>query len=308
MTETKNIDRAYKFYTLERFKEECEKKPQMGVKIGVNAIDEIFNIQCGYFGILQAPSGQGKSSFLNFIGSQMGLLHGWKTLYWSKEAEDFIQINELVKLYSVGNDKEKALKVMSEHTLMIDEEINTLDDLLACIEFAIKEHGVKLVILDNATNLESLMGYDITNEEKKELIEKLRDFAHKKEIAVLLAVHTTKLKQGEEQTANSGYGTVHYLNACDYMIGIKIENKGVTKISTLKIRYSWLGVLREERYIGYDPHTLKYFDLDEQPKDGVDFIFEEEERRKTAKKVMKKAVKFSDDNDEALDEIFGKVK
>lgn len=167
MTETKNIDRAYKFYTLERFKEECEKKPQMGLKIGVNAIDEIFNIQCGYFGILQAPSGQGKSSFLNFIGSQMGLLHGWRTLYWSKEAEDFIQINELVKLYSVDNDKENALKLMSEHTLMIDEEISTLDDLLGCITQAIEEHGVKLVILDNATNLESLMGYDISNEEKK---------------------------------------------------------------------------------------------------------------------------------------------
>ena len=299
MTETKNIDRAYKFYTLERFKEECEKKPQMGLKIGVNAIDEIFNIQCGYFGILQAPSGQGKSSFLNFIGSQMGLLHGWRTLYWSKEAEDFIQINELVKLYSVDNDKENALKLMSEHTLMIDEEISTLDDLLGCITQAIEEHGVKLVILDNATNLESLMGYDISNEEKKELIEKLRDFAHNKHIAVLLAVHTTKLKQGEEQTANSGYGTVHYLNACDYMIGIKIENNGVTKISTLKIRYSWLGLMREERHIGYNPHTLKYFDLDKQPKDGVDVIFEEEEeRKKIAKKIMKKAVKISNDDEE----------
>ena len=94
MTETKNIDREFKFYSLERFKEECKKKPKMGLKIGVNAIDELFNIQCGYFGILQAPSGEGKSSFLNFIGSQMGLLHDWRTLYWSKEAEDFIQINE----------------------------------------------------------------------------------------------------------------------------------------------------------------------------------------------------------------------
>lgn len=299
MTETNNINREFKFYTLERFKEECEKKPQMGLKIGVNAIDELFNIQCGYFGILQAPSGQGKSSFLNFIGSQMGLLHGWRTLYWSKEAEDFIQINELVKLYSVDNDKENALKLMSEHTLMIDDDIDTLDDLLACITQAIEKHGVKLVILDNATNLESLMGYDITNEEKKELIEKLRDFAHIKQIAVLLAVHTIKLKQGEEQTANSGYGTIHYLNACDYMIGIKIEKNGLTKISTLKIRYSWLGLMREERHIGYNPHTLKYFDLDEQPKDGVDAIFEEEERRKRiAKKIMKKAVKISNDDEE----------
>ena len=298
MNETNNIDKTYKFYTLERFKEECEKKPKMGLKIGVNAIDEIFNIQCGYFGILQAPSGQGKSSFLNFIGSQMGLLHGWRTLYWSKETIDSIQINELVKLYSVENDKEKALKVMSEHTLMIDEEISTLDDLLVCITQAIEEHGVKLVILDNATNLESLMGYDISNEEKKELIEKLRDFAHIKQIAVLLAVHTTKLKQGEEQTANSGYGTVHYLNACDYMIGIKIENRGVTKISTLKIRYSWLGILKEERYIGYDPHTLKYFDLDEVPKDGVDAIFEEEERKRIAKKAMKKAINISNEDEE----------
>ena len=275
-----------------------KKKPQMGLKIGVNAIDELFNIQCGYFGILQAPSGQGKSSFLNFIGSQMGLLHNWRTLYWSKETIDSIQINELVKLYSVDNNKEKALKLMSEHTLMIDEEINTLDDLLACIEYAIKEHGVKLVILDNATNLESLMGYDITNEEKKELIEKLRDFAHIKQIAVLLAVHTIKLKQGEEQTANSGYGTIHYLNACDYMIGIKIEKNGLTKISTLKIRYSWLGLMREERYVGYNSHTLKYFDLDQQPKDGVDAIFEEEERKKIAKKIMKKAVKIVDDDEE----------
>lgn len=126
----------------------------------------------------------------------------------------------------------------------------------------------------------------------------MRDFAHNKHIAVLLAVHTTKLKQGEEQTANSGYGTVHYLNACDYMIGIKIENNGVTKISTLKIRYSWLGLMREERYVGYNSHTLKYFDLDQQPKDGVDAIFEEEERKKIAKKIMKKAVKISNDDEE----------
>ena len=227
-----------------------------GYKCGVKSIDDIMRIDKQTLTTLVATPASGKSTFTNFYGYRMGVQNNWKTLYIATETPQDRQCRMLSILF------QSAAKA-SEFSILYDYDFSNWQDLLDMIKDAKETYGVDMVVIDNFTMLQHLIG-EINTTNIARALSDLKQASIVNDIAVILVTHPTKLIEGQEVTAYSVNGSANFYNISDFMFSLKISDYEAkeTTIKVLKVRDSAKGVMGGKCVLKYNPVHLTYSDTD----------------------------------------------
>ena len=198
----------------------------------------------------------GKSTFTNFYGYRMGVTHNWRTLYLASETAKNDQAQKLSTLYG-------SYTKASEHSIIL-EGLTNWDELIQAIKAAKEAYNIDLVIVDNFTMLQHLIGGEINTTNIGKAISTLKQAAIDTDTAIILVAHTTKLTEGQKVTAYSVNGSANFFNISDFMFSIEISDHEAkeTTINVLKLRDDAKGVMNGKCVLKYNTITRKYTDSD----------------------------------------------
>ena len=232
-----------------------------GYKCGLSKLDKIMRIDKQTLTTLVATPASGKSTFTNFYGYRMAKYNGWKTLYIATETPQDRQCRMLSILF------QSAAKA-SEFSVLYDYDFSDWQDLLDMIKDAKETYGVDMVVIDNFTMLQHLIG-EINTTNIARALSALKQASIDNDIAVILVTHPTKLIEGQEVTAYSVNGSANFYNISDFMFSLKISDYEAkeTTIKVLKVRDSAKGVMGGKCVLKYNPVHLTYSDTDSKPAD-----------------------------------------
>lgn len=233
-----------------------------GYKCGVKSIDDIMRIDKQTLTTLVATPASGKSTFTNFYGYRMALNNNWKTLYIATETPQDRQCRMLSILF------QSAAKA-SEFSVLYDYDFSDWNDLLMMIKDAKETYGVDMVVIDNFTMLQHLIG-EVNTTNIARALSALKQASIDNDIAVMLVTHPTKLIEGQEVTAYSVNGSANFYNISDFMFSLKISDYEAkeTTIKVLKVRDSAKGVMGGKCVLKYNPVHLTYSDTDSSTEDS----------------------------------------
>lgn len=228
-----------------------------GYKCGLSSFDKIMRIDKQTLTTLVATPCSGKSSFSNFYGYQMGVTHNWRTLYLASETAKNDQAQKLSTLYG-------SYTKASEHSIILEGNLTNWDELIQSIKAAKEAYNIDLVIVDNFTMLQHLIGGEINTTNIGKAISTLKQAAIDTDTAIILVAHTTKLTEGQKVTAYSVNGSANFFNISDYMFSIEISDHEAkeTTINVLKMRDDAKGVMNGKCVLKYNTITRKYTDSD----------------------------------------------
>ena len=227
-----------------------------GYKCGLSSFDKIMRIDKQTLTTLVSTPCSGKSTFTNFYGYRMGVTHNWRTLYLASETAKNDQAQKLSTLYG-------SYTKASEHSIIL-EGLTNWDELIQAIKAAKEAYNIDLVIVDNFTMLQHLIGGEINTTNIGKAISTLKQAAIDTDTAIILVAHTTKLTEGQKVTAYSVNGSANFFNISDFMFSIEISDYEAkeTTINILKIRDDAKGVMNGKCVLKYDTITRKYTDSD----------------------------------------------
>ena len=230
-----------------------------GYKCGIKSIDDIMRIDKQTLTTLVATPASGKSTFSNFYGYRMAVQNNWKTLYIATETPQDRQCRMLSILF---NSAAKAC----EFSVLYDYDFSDWNDLLMMIKDAKETYGADMVIIDNFTMLQHLIG-EVNTTNIARALSALKQASIDNDIAVMLVTHPTKLVEGQEVTAYSVNGSANFYNISDFMFSLKISDYEAkeTAIKVLKVRDNAKGVMGGKCVLKYNPVHLTYSDTDSQP-------------------------------------------
>ena len=227
-----------------------------GYKCGLSSFDKIMRIDKQTLTTLVSTPCSGKSTFTNFYGYRMGVTHNWRTLYLASETAKNDQAQKLSTLYG-------SYTKASEHSIIL-EGLTNWDELIQAIKAAKEAYNIDLVIVDNFTMLQHLIGGEINTTNIGKAISTLKQAAIDTDTAIILVAHTTKLTEGQKVTAYSVNGSANFFNISDFMFSIEISDHEAkeTTINVLKLRDDAKGVMNGKCVLKYNTITRKYTDSD----------------------------------------------
>ena len=252
-----------------------------GFRCGIKSIDDIMRIDKQTLTTMVATPASGKSTFSNFYGYQMAKFNNWKTLYIATETPQDRQCRMLSILF------DSAAKA-SEFSVLYNYDLSDWNDLLMMIKDAKETYGVDMVVIDNFTMLQHLIG-EVNTTNIARALSALKQASIDNDIAVILVTHPTKLVEGQEVTAYSVNGSANFYNISDFMFSLKISDYEAkeTTIKVLKIRDSAKGVMGGKCVLKYNPVHLTYSDMESSTESTEDSQPKQDISNDIAREVMK---------------------
>lgn len=247
----------YNFITNNDFIDSAKKyKSFEGYRCGLTSFDKIMRIDKQTLTTLVSTPCSGKSTFTNFYGYSMGVNNGWRTLYLASETSRNDQAKKLSTLYG-------SYQQASEHSIILEGALSNWDELLQAIKAAKEAYNIDMVVIDNFTMLQHLIGNEVNTTNIGKAISELKKAAIDTDTAIILVAHTTKLNEGQKVTAYSVNGSANFFNISDYMFSLEISDyeQKETTINILKLRDDAKGVMNRKCVLKYDTITRKYSDI-----------------------------------------------
>lgn len=254
----------YNFITNNDFIDSAKKyKSFEGYRCGLTSFDKIMRIDKQTLTTLVSTPCSGKSTFTNFYGYQMGVTHNWRTLYLATETNRNDQAKKLSTLYA-------SYQQASEHSIILEGALSNWEELLEAIKVAKQQFNIDMVVIDNFTMLQHLIGGEVNTTTIGRAISELKQASIDNDIAVILVAHTTKLTEGQKVTAYSVNGSANFFNISDYMFSLEISDYEAkeTTINILKLRDDAKGQMNGKCVLKYDKITRKYSDTDSSTEDS----------------------------------------
>lgn len=225
-----------------------------GYRCGLNGLDNVMRIDKKTLTTLVATPASGKSTFTNFYGFMMAKHNQWKTLYIATETPMDRQCRLLSMLFN-------SALTATQYSIMYDCNLTDWGELISMIKDAKEAANIDMVIVDNFTMLQHLIGEVNTTNIGKALTA-LKQVAIETDTAIILVSHTTKLIDGQDVTAYSVSGSANFFNVSDYMFTLSVTDREryETTIKVLKVRDDAKGKMDGVCVLKYNPITKKYTD------------------------------------------------
>ena len=251
-------------FTADDVKEELlglfEKGLQKGATLGMGDLDDLLSLEVGRLMIVTGIPGDGKSEFLDEMAVRFSLKYDWRCAWFSPE--NFLVtlhhpklIEKLIgKRFMKGLMKpmefESAVGYLSRNFFdILPEEGYRVDTILEKAETLVRRKGIRVFILDPYNCLEhQIPSGQSETQYISEFLEKLRSFARRRQVLVILAAHPTKMKrdpltkQFPVPTMYDISGSAAFFNKADFGIAIERDRvKGVTRVHVQKVKFRHLG-------------------------------------------------------------------
>ena len=251
-------------FTASDVKEELEalfeKGLQKGATLGMGDLDDLLSLEVGRLMIVTGIPGDGKSEFLDEVAVRFSLKYDWRCAWFSPENFPVTLhhpklIEKLIgKRFMKGLMKpmefESAVGYLSRNFFdILPEEGYRVDTILEKAETLVRRKGIRVFILDPYNCLEhQIPSGQSETQYISEFLEKLRSFARRRQVLVILAAHPTKMKrdpltkQFPVPTMYDISGSAAFFNKADFGIAIERDRaRGVTRVHVQKVKFRHLG-------------------------------------------------------------------
>ena len=251
-------------FTAEDVREELEalfeKGLQKGAVLGMGELDDLLSVEVGRLMIVTGIPGDGKSEFLDEMAVRFSLKYDWRCAWFSPENFPVTLhhpklIEKLIgKRFMKGLMKpmefEAAVGYLSHNFFdILPEEGYRVDTILEKAETLVRRKGIRVFILDPYNCLEHQIPTGQSETQYiNEFLEKLRSFARRKQVLVILTAHPTKMKrdpltkQFPVPTMYDISGSAAFFNKADFGIAIERDRtKNVTRVHVQKVKFRHLG-------------------------------------------------------------------
>ena len=237
-----------------------EKGLQKGATLDMGGLDDLLSVETGRLMVVTGIPGDGKSEFLDEMAVRLSLRYGWRCAWFSPE--NFPVTLHHPKLIEKLIGKRFLKGVMSEAEFMaavgylsanffdiLPEEGYRVDTILEKAEALVRRKGIRVFILDPYNCLEHQIPQGQSETQYiSEFLEKLRSFAHRRRVLVVLAAHPTKLKRDPVTkrfpvpTMYDISGSAAFFNKADFGLAIERDRtQGVTRVHVQKVKFRHLG-------------------------------------------------------------------
>ena len=237
-----------------------EKGLQKGATLDMGDLDDLLSVEVGRLMIVTGIPGDGKSEFLDEMAVRFSLKYDWRCAWFSPENFPVTLhhpklIEKLVgKRFMKGLMKpmefESAVGYLSHNFFdILPEEGYRVDTILEKAEILVRRKGIRVFILDPYNCLEHQIPTGQSETQYiSEFLEKLRSFARRRQVLVILAAHPTKMKrdpltkQFPVPTMYDISGSAAFFNKADFGIAIERDRtRGVTRVHVQKVKFRHLG-------------------------------------------------------------------
>ena len=239
-----------------------EKGLQKGATLDMGDLDNLLSVEVGRLMIVTGIPGDGKSEFLDEMAVRLSLRYDWRCAWFSPENfpvtlhHPKLMEKLIGKRFKQGTmtpmEFDAAVRYLSRNFFdILPEEGYRVDTILEKAEALVRRKGIRVFILDPYNCLEHQipMGQSET-QYISEFLEKLRSFAHRRQVLVVLAAHPTKMKKDPISgkypvpTMYDVSGSAAFFNKADFGLAIERDRtQGVTRIHVQKVKFRHLGQL-----------------------------------------------------------------
>ena len=237
-----------------------EKGLQKGAVLGMGELDELLSLEVGRLMIVTGIPGDGKSEFLDEMAVRLSLHYDWRcawfspenfpvTLHHPKLIEKLIGKRFLKGLIS-PMEFDAAVGYLSHNFFdILPEEGYRVDTILDKAEALVRRKGIRVFILDPYNCLEHQIPTGQSETQYiGEFLEKLRSFARRRQVLVILAAHPTKMKKDPlakkfpVPTMYDISGSAAFFNKADFGIAIERDReRDITRVHVHKVKFRHLG-------------------------------------------------------------------
>ncbi len=227
-----------------------------GFRIGDKYIDEQFRLELGRLMVITAIPSHGKTTIMNYITTLTNFNIGWKIGYFSPESQPIkLHVSKIEQLL-IGKrfrgenrmtleEHQMAMQYMNDNFYFIQPEKRTLDNILDIAGQAVKNLGLKVVVIDPWNRLEGMSSDtdDIGNE-----LNKVSNFALDNNILAIVVAHPKKMTKDknsllyDEPTPYDIKGSSCWYDKPDYILTYYTDfNTMISRLRLYKLRESHLG-------------------------------------------------------------------
>ena len=238
-----------------------EKGLQKGATLDMGELDDLLSVETGRLMIVTGIPGDGKSEFLDDMAVRLWLRYDWRcawftpenfpvTLHHPKLMEKLIG-KRFLKSLMKQQEFDAAVACLSRNFFdILPEEGYRVDTILEKAETLVRRKGIRVFILDPYNCLEhQIPSGQSETQYISEFLEKLRSFAHRRQVLVILAAHPTKMKRDPltkrfpVPTMYDISGSAAFFNKADFGIAIERDRtKEVTRVHVQKVKFRHLGL------------------------------------------------------------------
>ena len=258
-----------------------EKGLQKGAVLKMGELDGLLSLEVGRLMIVTGIPGDGKSEFLDEMAVRLSLTYGWRcawfspenfpvTLHHPKLIEKLIGKRFLKGLIS-PMEFDAAVDYLSHNFFdILPEEGYRVDTILDKAEALVRRKGIRVFILDPYNCLEHQIPTGQSETQYiGEFLEKLRSFARRRQVLVILAAHPTKMKKDPlakkfpVPTMYDISGSAAFFNKADFGIAIERDRtQGVTRVHVQKVKFRHLGQPGVASF-EYNTHNGRFVNFEE---------------------------------------------
>ena len=251
-------------FTASDVKEELEalfeKGLQKGATLDMGDLDDLLSVEVGRLMIVTGIPGDGKSEFLDEMAVRFSLKYDWRCAWFSPENFPVTLhhpklIEKLIgKRFKKGLmnslELDAAIGYLSQNFFdILPEEGYRVDTILERAETLVRRKGIRVFILDPYNCLEhQIPSGQSETQYISEFLEKLRSFARRRQVLVILAAHPTKMKKDPMSgkfpvpTMYDISGSAAFFNKADFGIAIERDRTwGITRVHVQKVKFRHLG-------------------------------------------------------------------
>ena len=233
---------------------------QQGATLKMGILDYLLSLETGRLMIVTGIPGDGKSEFLDEMAVRLSLFYDWRCAWFSPENfpvtlhHPKLMEKLIGKRFKKGTmtpmEFEAAVRYLSRNFFdILPEEGYRVDTILEKAEALVRRKGIRVFILDPYNCLEHQIPQGQSETQYiSEFLEKLRSFAHRRQVLVVLAAHPTKMKKDPISgkypvpTMYDVSGSAAFFNKADFGIAIeRNRTQGVTRVHVQKVKFRHLG-------------------------------------------------------------------
>ena len=237
-----------------------EKGLEKGAVLGMGELDSMLSVETGRLMIVTGIPGDGKSEFLDEVAVRLSLKYDWRCAWFSPEnfpvtlhhpkLIEKLTGKRFVKGVLLPMEFEAAVGYLSRNFYdILPEEGYRVETILQKAEELVRRKGIRVFILDPYNCLEhQIPSGQSETQYISEFLEKLRSFARRRQVLVVLAAHPTKMKKDPLSgkfpvpTMYDISGSAAFFNKADFGIAIERDRaRGVTRVHVQKVKFRHLG-------------------------------------------------------------------